>query len=358
MDVGHADRQVNGGDAVPVEDIAVAAAAGGLQLRLEAQTLHRFDALFHRRGVRGELERRIAAVDRHIDAGAVFAGGLFEAFFHVAALFVEFFVEQAASLGDYFDLIGHDVGGHAAADRAKVGGGFLVDPQQGHLVDGAGRHLNGADALFRREAGMGGTAVNDGFDDIFRRTLHDDLADGAARIEDEGALGLDFAVIQTFGAVHADFFTDGENDLQQTVFHSPFPNPADGFDDGDDSRLVVAAENGRAVGADDIAVNDRLDAFAGKDCVHVAAEHQRFRRFGSRQGGDEVAGVAADFFAGIVELDLEAERLQFLFHVGGELGLLAGGAGDSGHLDKLVHEALRCQIFVHSIHFLCIFCGK
>ena len=93
MDVGHADRQVDGGDAVPVEHITVAAAAGGLQLRLEAQPLHRFDALFHRRGVRRELERRVTAVDRHVDAGAVFAGGLLETFLHMAALLVEFFVE-------------------------------------------------------------------------------------------------------------------------------------------------------------------------------------------------------------------------------------------------------------------------
>ena len=131
----------------------------------------------------------------------------------MAALLVELFIEQAAGLGDYFHLLGHDVGGHAAADGAEVGGGFFVNTQQGHLVDGAGRYLNGADAFFRRQAGVGGTAVDDGLDDVFRRALHDDLADGAARIEDEGALGLDFAVIQPFGAIHADFLANGENDL-------------------------------------------------------------------------------------------------------------------------------------------------
>ena len=205
---------------------------------------------------------------------------------------------------------------------------------------------------------MGGTAVDDGLDDVFRRALYDDLADGAARIEDEGALGLDFAVIQSFGAVHADFLANGENDLQQPVLHLPLPNPADGFDDGDDSGLVVAAEDGRAVGADDIAVDNRLNALAGQNRVHVAAEHQRFCRFGSRQGGDEVAGVAAHFFAGVVKLDRKAERFQLFFHVGGEFSLLAGRAGDFGHLDELVHEALRCQIFVHAVHFLFVYCGE
>ena len=142
------------------------------------------------------------------------------------------------------------------------------------------------------------------------------------------------------------------------MFHLALPNPSDGFDDGGDPGFVVTTEDGRAVGADDIAVNDRLDAFTGKNCVHVAAEHQRFRRFASRQGGDEVAGVAAHFFAGGVELDRKAERLQLLLHVSGEFSFLAGGAGDFGHFDKLVHEALRCQIFVHAVHFLFVYCGE
>src|SRR3989442_509610 len=68
--------------------------------------------------------------------------------------------------------------------------------------------------------------------------------------------------------------------------------------------LVVAAEDRGAVGADDVVLDDRLDALAGGDRVHVRAEEERGRAGGARQVRDQVARLAPERRARAVEAHL------------------------------------------------------
>src|SRR2546430_12200277 len=92
-----------------------------------------------------------------------------------------------------------------------------------------------------------------------------------------------------------------------------FLKAANHFDDYRAATLIVAAEDRRAVGTNDVAFNDWLNAFAGNDCVHVRAHHDRLRvRKRAGKTRDDVAGVAADRFTGSVDLALSAHLFAVL----------------------------------------------
>ena len=116
---------------------------------------------------------------------------------------------------------------------------------------------------------------------------------------------------------------------------------ADGFEDDGDARLVVAAENGRAVSADDVALDDGLHALAGDDRVHVRAHHDGLGA-GERAGEarDDVAGVAADLAPSAVNLYLGAQLLADLFDALGDLALLARDRVDLDEFEQKVFDAL------------------
>src|SRR5437660_234882 len=74
---------------------------------------------------------------------------------------------------------------------------------------------------------------------------------------------------------------------------------------------VVAAEDTGAVGADHVAVDDGTNVVGGRHGVHVAAQQERRDvGRGPRKMGDEVAGVAADLVAGVVDLHAGAHALE------------------------------------------------
>ncbi len=78
------------------------------------------------------------------------------------------------------------------------------------------------------------------------------------------------------------------------------------------SRLVVAAKHRGAVGADDVAVDYGLHAFARNDGVHVRAQKQwRYALVGAVEMADQIAAVAVDLFGGAVEAASEARGFQF-----------------------------------------------
>ena len=81
-----------------------------------------------------------------------------------------------------------------------------------------------------------------------------------------------------------------------------FLDHAQDFANDGNAALVVAAENGAAVGAQNIAVEHRHDAFAGNHGIHVSGKQQR-RSAGDVAGkmSDEIAYVAADLFSGVVD---------------------------------------------------------
>jgi len=84
------------------------------------------------------------------------------------------------------------------------------------------------------------------------------------------------------------------------------------FADDRASRLVVAAEHGGAVGADDVAVDHRFHAFARNDGVHVSGQKERSHALaGAVEMADQIAAVAVDLVGGAVEAASKARALQF-----------------------------------------------
>ena len=80
------------------------------------------------------------------------------------------------------------------------------------------------------------------------------------------------AGVQIFRAGAALFLADGENDLDVAMGQILLFQAAQGFQDGYHAALVVAAQNGGAVGFDDAVFDAGLNAGAGIDAVHVGIQ--------------------------------------------------------------------------------------
>ena len=119
-----------------------------------------------------------------------------------------------------------------------------------------------------------------------------------------------------------------------------FLETANDFNDHSAARLVVAAEHGRFVGADDIAFDDRFDAFAGNDRVHMRAHHDRRSvRNGAGKARDYIAAVAADRTAGVVNLNLRAHFFAVFPEALGDVALLARVTIDLHKFEQQVLDA-------------------
>src|SRR6185437_11475747 len=104
---------------------------------------------------------------------------------------------------------------------------------------------------------------------------------------------------------------------------------ANDFDDHGAAALVVAAEHRGAVGANNVAFDNRLDPFAGNDGVHVGRHHDRLRvPDGAGKSCDDIPGVAADGFARAVDLDLRAHLFAVLLDTLRDLAFFARVAID------------------------------
>ncbi len=98
-----------------------------------------------------------------------------------------------------------------------------------------------------------------------------------------------------------------------------------GFADDGNAALVVAAEHGTAVGAQDISIANRFDAFTRHYGIHVRREEKRRGvRHVSRKVRDQVADVAADLFAGVVDKNRRAELYHLALKTQGDVALPAG----------------------------------
>ena len=96
------------------------------------------------------------------------------------------------------------------------------------------------------------------------------------------------------------------------------------------TRLVIAAEDGRAVGEDDAVADLRLDAHIRADGVHMGAEHQPVAA---------AVGEAGDQVVVLVAHHLAAERGEALGQVIGDGLLLARWAVDGDQVEKGLDKA-------------------
>ena len=114
-----------------------------------------------------------------------------------------------------------------------------------------------------------------------------------------------------------------------------------GLADDGAARLVVAAEHRGAVCAYTVTLDDGLDAATGDDRVHVRAHHDGL---GSgeraRKARDDVAGVAADLRACVVNLHFRAHLLAECTDALGHVALLARDGINLYEFEQKVLDAL------------------
>ena len=112
-------------------------------------------------------------------------------------------------------------------------------------------------------------------------------------VQGEAEIGMQEALVQVLGAVDPVFLCHGEDHLQGPVGDIPFLQLPQGLQDGGDTGLVIASQDGGAVGADDAVLYDGLDSFAGLHTVHVGGEHNGGGLNGAGEISHQVARIAS-----------------------------------------------------------------
>ena len=112
------------------------------------------------------------------------------------------------------------------------------------------------------------------------------------------------------------------------------------LEDRDETRLVVPAQDRRAVRPDHVAAHDRLHVLARHHRVHVGAEEERRGAGGGpRELREEVPRLAADFLPRVVLLDGCAQPREGLPEALGDPALALGQGVDPDELQELRDEA-------------------
>lgn len=112
---------------------------------------------------------------------------------------------------------------------------------------------------------------------------------------------------------------------------------ANALEDGGHAGLVVGRQDGVARRAHDPVHDDGLDARARLHGVHMRRKHH-VPRPRSRKMSDEVAGIRADTFGGIVEAHLEPEPAQLVGASGRHRGLVKRRALDADELAEQIEQ--------------------
>ena len=136
------------------------------------------------------------------------------------------------------------------------------------------------------------------------------------------------------GAHHADLLRTGEHQVHVPVGRLGLQQVLHRLQNRGDAALVVAAQGGGAVGADDIALDDGVDMVAGLNLVGVG--HKADGGAGQVAGniGHDVAAVSAVGFAGLVGPDGDTPLREVALQPVGHGSLTLGRAVDLDHLQE------------------------
>src|SRR5262245_36443804 len=344
VDVAHPGAEVHDLEPAPVEDVGVAAAAHAGRRDRAAGAGGRLGDEAHDRRVVGDDHRLVRGVDGDLDARVgVTGGGLLEAAAHVRGLGREPGRVVAAHLGAHRHLVGHDVGRAPAVYDADVRGRLGVDPSEAHGDERLGRDADRAHALLGRHARVRCPPAHDRVDVVRTGGTRERAADRVA-VEHEAPAGAEAPDVEVLRAEEAELLADREDDVEGRVAEPSLAADADALADDRHARLVVAAEDGLPVAADHVVLDEGADALARADGVHVRAEEQRRRVGGAGDVRDQVAGLAADGDAGVVEPDLRAELSELAGEARRDPALAAGEAVDP---DQLEEERLQPRTVDH-----------
>ena len=236
-------------------------------------------------------------------------GGIVVQFLRVAA--ADFAVEKGA--------LRDDVAFQAALQIADVGGSFGVKAAQGQAGQEVAGNNQGGDTLFRFQSSMGGPAGDVGFDDVLGWGGHGKPVGRAFAVKDDAYFGGKAVKIQVMRAEQAALLGPGKDYLDGTVGGPFLPEGGQGFEDDGDAGFAVAAEDGRAVGAQEVAVQLGADAAPRLYGVEVRRQDDRLAR--SVLPGDNIAkGVG---------FHPEAQGFEPGGNCPGHFILLPGGAVDA-----------------------------
>ena len=207
----------------------------------------------------GQLVGRVRALDLELDARAVSFRRILERRRHRRGLSGQLLVVAAARLALDEHLVGHDVGRHAALDHADVGRGLRIDAAQRHRGDRLAGDADGVDALLRLRARVRGLAVHLDLQGVLAGRAGDDDADGPARVQHVAAPRRAACSCPAFArrASPTSSLTEMTTSSGGCAVR-PRKRP-DHLQDGGHARLVVAAQDGRAVGVDHAVADHRLD---------------------------------------------------------------------------------------------------
>ena len=171
------------------------------------------------------------------------------------------------------NVITDDVGRAATLESADVRRRLLVDPSKRHTGNSLGRHLNGADSVFRINAGMCRTAVH--MNEIFdwegaATAIASDRSVGVQRIPVCGA-SLDRSSALRSG--QSGLFSYRNDKLNLAMRQAILLHDTNSFQHRGEASLVIAAENGRAVAAQvTVRIQLRLNALARRHRIHMRSE--------------------------------------------------------------------------------------
>ena len=184
---------------------------------------------------------------------------------------------------------------------------------------------------------MRGLACDMDVDLVLARRLVTHDARMAVRVEREAHVRVQQAAVEMLRAMHAVLLGHREYDLQRAVRNRVLAQLAQRLQDGRDARLVICAEDRRAVRADDAILDDRADARTGLHAVHMRRQHDRrqgFKPSCRRKVRDEIAAVSAQGLAGPVFMHRTAEFLQALRQKVTDLPLVMRRARNADELQK------------------------
>src|SRR5437868_1094496 len=260
------------------------------------------------------------------------------------SLRIEFLFAVRTRFAVKHDKIRNDVRRHATVDHADVRSSFLIDTAEFHRRESFGGDLDCRDSLFRRDAGVRLEPVNPKLHVIRRRTFGEQKS-WIVRIENDAVFRFQLRHIDILCAQQSDFFANRKDCFDGGVRDFLFLKATNDFDDHNATALVVAAEDRRAISANYVAFDNRLDAFAGNDRVHMRAHHY-WLCAGNRacESRNNIAAVAANLFAGVVDLNLGAHFFAVLLNALGDVAFFARVAVD---LDELKQKILNTLLINH-----------
>ena len=341
MAVGHADAEDGGRDAVRVEEVRVGAAALLLECDGEAERVRGAAQIPERERVLRELVGIVVLLDGDGRRAVRLLCRALGDVHHARGERVEFRLVTAARFEMDRAKLRDDVGRRAARDAPRVAGGLLVDAPLRHGGEDLARGDDGVMSRLGLDARVGCLAAYDNLDLILARRFERSRAGVAVRVEGKADVGFEERSVDVLRAVHTALLGDGKDDLQIAVRDMLLAQAAQRLEDGDDARLVVRAEDGRAVRADHAACELRANARARFYAVHVRRQHDgRYARDCAFEIRDDVAAVAAEDFTGVILVNLRgAEFPQPCGEQIAHFPLVEGGAADGDEFEEFVQNS-------------------